>query len=41
MTRCSPESCWDRFTIEAEQTVELKWLVFKKKNTTNDSTHHA
>ena len=32
MTRSSPESCGDRFAIEAEQTVGLKWLILNKHN---------
>ena len=40
MTRSSPNSCWDRFAIAAEQTVGLK-MADVKQSTTNDSTHHA
>ena len=32
VTRSSPESCWDRFAIAAEQTVGLKWLMLNKHN---------
>ena len=32
VTRSSPESCWDRFAIVSEQTVELKWLLLNKHN---------
>ena len=27
VTRSSPDSCWDRFSIVPEYTVELKWLM--------------
>ena len=30
VTRSSPDSCWIRFAIAAEQTVELKWLILNK-----------
>ena len=30
VTRSSPESCWDRFDIVSEHTVELKWLILNK-----------
>ena len=32
VTRSSPESCWDRFAIVSEYTVELKWLILNKHN---------
>ena len=32
VTRSSPESCWDRFAIVSEHTVELKWLVLNNFN---------
>ena len=32
VTRSSPDSCWTRFAIAAEQTVELKWLILNKLN---------
>ena len=32
VTRSSPESFRDRFAITAKQTVELKWLILKKRN---------
>ena len=32
VTRSSPESCWDRFAIISEQTVELKWLMLNNLN---------
>ena len=32
VTRSSPESCWDRFAIVSEHTVELKWLMLNKHN---------
>ena len=39
VTRSSPDPCCILFAITSEQTVELKWLIFK--NSTNDSTHHV
>ena len=30
VTRSSSESCWDRFAIVSEHTVELKWLILKQ-----------
>ena len=32
VTRSPPESCWDRFAIVSEHTVELKWLILNKHN---------
>ena len=32
VTHYSPESCWDRFAIVSEHTVELKWLILNKHN---------